>query len=745
MARTPARKGISRRGLLIGGGAGLGLLVAWQLWPRSYRPNLVADEGETLFNAFLKIGADGRVVVAVPQAEIGQGVYTALPQILADELGADWNTVAVEPAPLSPLYANTLLAGEWADGVLPAPLDDLGRSAMREQATRSALMLTGGSSSVRAFEPRLREAGAGARALLQMAAADRWDANWEELDTQAGFVLAADGRRLRFADLAEAAAGKSLPEHLPVRGGFEGRLTGQPLPRIDTPAKVDGSARFAADVRLPGMVYASIRSGPPGSRLLRFDREAGRAVAGLVGLVRNPGWLGVAATSWWAANRALDLMAPQFSIPSGLVSSAGIEAALASALTGGEAHEVVSAGDWREQLAANDVIRADYAVDPAPGAPLETLCATVRIVGDLMEVWAPTQAPGLARAAAARATGFAESAITVHPTLVGSGYGRKMETDAIVQAALMALKLGRPVQLTWPRVQELKRDRMRAPALARMAARFGNGATIAAWQARIATPATAAPLLERLRAGWLLGESTAADVAGAVPPYAIPAVSVERVPVEIGMETGLWRSGAYSYTCFFTECFLDELARRAAIEPLSFRMQLLGSNPRLAQVLSQAAALGGWDGGPSGSGIGIACHSAYGSHVAVLVEIELTGEQRVRVLRAVAAVDCGRVVNPDLVKQQIEGGIVHGIAGAVGHPLRIEHGVPVATDIGALGLPVLADSPEISVEIMPSEEAPGGVTELAVPPVGPAIANALASLTGRRLRRLPLVLGSRGW
>jgi isoquinoline 1-oxidoreductase beta subunit len=737
-----ARRGISRRGILIGGGAGVGLLLAWQLWPRTYRPNLVARKGEVPFNAFLKIGTDGRVIVAVPQAEVGQGVYTSLPQILADELGADWRTVAVEPAPLSPLYANTLLAEEWAGSVLPAPLAGLGRSAMREQATRSALMMTGGSTSVRAFEPRLREAGAAARALLQMAAAERWNANWEELDTRDGFVVGGGGR-LRFAELAEAAAGKELPEHLPVRGGLEGRLTGEPLPRIDTPAKVDGSARFAGDVRLPGMVHASVRSGPPGSRLLRFDREAGARVPGVVGLVRDPTWLGVAAENWWAADRALQAMAPQFSVPRGLADGRSIERALLAAMSSGERRSVVSTGEWETELAANDVIGAVYAVDPAPGAPLETLTATVRIVGDLMEVWAPTQAPGLARAAAARVTGFAEARVTVHPTLVGSGYGRKFETDAIEQAALMAQELGRPVQLTWSRVQELKRDRMRPPALARMAARFGNGATISAWQARIAVPRTAGALLERLRAGALLGESDAADVAGAVPPYAIPALSIERVPVEIGIETGMWRSGAHSYTAFFTECFIDELARRASIEPLSFRMQLLGANPRLAQALSQAAALGGWDGGPAGSGMGLACHSAFGSHIALLVEIELTGEQRVRVLRAVAAVDCGRVINPDIVRQQIEGGIVHGIGGAVGRPLGTEHGMPLADDIGALSLPVLADAPEISVEVLPSEEDPGGVTELGVPPVAPAIANALASLTGRRLRRLPLALGRR--
>ncbi|HEX8643202.1 MAG TPA: molybdopterin cofactor-binding domain-containing protein [Allosphingosinicella sp.] len=732
------KRGISRRGLLIGGGAAVGLLVAWQAWPRRYAPNLVAGEGETLFNAFLKIGTDGRVLVAVPQAELGQGSWTALPQILADELGADWRTVGVEPAPISPLYVNRLFAGELAQGAAPL----IGDWAMAEQAERSALMLTGGSTSVRAFEARLREAGAGARALLQMAAAERWGADWEELDTQSGFVVGG-GRRAAFAELAEAAAGHDFPEHLPVRGGLENRLAGQSLPRLDTPAKIDGTARFAGDVRLPGMVYASIRTAPPGGRLLRYDREAALRVPGLLKTVRNPGWVAAVASNWWAANRALEAMAPQFTVPRGAATSERIERAFASALAGGAAKRIVATGDWEAQLAANDVVRADYAVDAAPSAPMETPAATARVSGDLMEIWAASQAPGLARAAAARATGFAADRITIHPVPGGAGYGRRLETDAVEQAAILALKVGRPVQLTWSRVQDIRHDRMRPPALARMTARFGNSATIAAWQARIVAPAANEELLARLRPGRLFAASNGADVAGAVPPYAIPALSIEHVPVALGIASGSWRSGAHSYTCFFTECFIDELARRAAIEPLSFRMQLLGANPRLAQVLTQAASLGGWDGGPPGSGIGLACHSAYGSHIALLVEIEIGGDQRIRVLRAVAAVDCGRVVNPDLVKQQIEGGIVHGIAAATGRPLRIEQGVPVATSLGQLGLTRLADAPEISVEIMPSEEDPGGATELGVPPAGPAIANALASLTGRRLRRLPLVLGSR--
>jgi isoquinoline 1-oxidoreductase beta subunit len=244
------------------------------------------------------------VIVAVPQAEIGQGVYTSLPQILADELGADWRTVSVEPAPVSPLYANELLAEEVAAQTLPSAFQGIGNWAAREYATATALMLTGGSSSIRAFEKRMREAGAGARALLSMAAADRWNVDWETLDTRGGFVVKGSDR-ISFAELAEAAAGHDLPAILPVRGGLENRLTGQPLPRLDLPSKVDGSAQFAGDVRLPDMVYASVRQGPIGdSRLIRIDRAAGNKVPGVIALFQKERWAGAAATNWWAADRA---------------------------------------------------------------------------------------------------------------------------------------------------------------------------------------------------------------------------------------------------------------------------------------------------------------------------------------------------------------------------------------------------------------------------------------------------------
>jgi isoquinoline 1-oxidoreductase beta subunit len=739
MAGEDEGRGISRRTLLIGGGAGVGLLLAWRLWPRSYEPNLRAAEGETLFNAYLKIGRDGRVAVAVPQTELGQGVYTSLPQILADELGADWRTVAVEPAPLSPLYANLLLAEEAADDSgWPGALKGVGRWVARSYATGNALMLTGGSSSIRAFEAPMREAGAAARALLQLAAADRWGANAEELDTHDGFVWHGPSR-VAFAELAEAAVQYSLPAHLPVRGGDRYRLTGQPLPRLDAPAKLDGSARFAGDVRLANMVYAAVRSGPPGSHLVSVDLAAADAVPGALKAFQNSGWAGVAATNWWAAAKALNALNPHFAVPDSGAGNRSIAAALREALNGGGGDTIVDTGDFTNLPSASP-ITGGYAVGLAPSAPIEPLCATANLTGDRLEIWAPTQAPGLARAAAARAIGFAEGQVTLYPMPAGGGYGRKLETAAIEQAAIIAQQMHRPVQLTWPRIQEIQRDTFRPAAAAQMTAWMRQG-RIQGWQARIAAPATAAEVIARLGAESRLIRPSAAAVAGAVPPYGFANLRIDHVPVELGLQTGLWRGAAHSYTCFFTESFIDQLVRLAGFEPLSYRMAMLEREPRLARCLATATSIGGWDGGGPGSGMGIACHAAFGSYIACLVEVEISAEQRVHVLRAVAAVDCGRTINPEIVKQQIEGGIVHGISAATGRPIEIEDGIPLARSIGAYGLPILRDAPEVSVELLDSDEAPGGVTELGVAPAAPAVANAFFSLTGTRVRSLPIVVG----
>lgn len=728
----------TRRALLVGGGAAVGLLVAWELWPRHYRPNLSPGPGETVLDAFLKIGADGRVTVIVPQIEMGQGVWTSLPQALADELGADWRQVAVEPAPINPLYANTLIAEQVADEALPPFLRGVGEWAARQYATRNALMITAGSTSIRAFEQRFREAGASARALLCMAAAKRLGVDWRACDTEQGFVVRGTDR-FRFGELAADAAGFALPERPPLRQPGEGGLSGQPVQRIDLPAKVDGSTRYAGDVRLPGMVFASIRHGPLGdTRLAGLDKAAAEKVPGVVGVVENPRWVAALANNWWAADRALDAMHPRFATTGPLPDSASVARALDAALAG-PGRRIFHHGGADAALTGPGVIEAHYEVPLAAHAAIEPLVATARKVGDRLELWVPTQAPGLTRAAVARAVGWSEGSITIFPMQVGGGFGRKIENDAAVEAAILALQAGRPVQLMWGRPEEMLRGRHRPPARALLSARPAPGARIAAWRARIAAPSASAEIERRLagRAGGQ-GQRDAGAVEGALPPYQILAVAIEHAPADIGIEVGMWRSVAHSYTAFFTESFTDELAAAAQTDPLSFRMALLDHQPRLARCLARAAAAGGWTGEP-GAGEGLACHSGFGSHIALYCEAE-NKDGAINVTQLVAVADCGRLVNPDIVRQQIEGGLIWGLAAALGDEVSYSRGLADQLGLAALDLPLLADTPDIAVELVNSREAPGGVAELAVPVVAPAVANAIASATGRRLRRLPLSL-----
>ena len=739
--------GISRRGLLIGGGAGVGLVLAWAVWPRQYLPNLTADKGETIFGAWIKIGEDGHVTVAVPQAEHGQGVYTALPQIVADELGADWRTVAVEPAPLNPLYANPL----GADALFETTPGTLAGDVRDAHAVRIGMMLTAGSSSVRAFEDDLRQAGAAARVLLCKVAAARWQVDWQTCDTAAGFVVHGKDR-LRFAELAATAARGTLPDALPMRVNTDdSRLSGQSLPRLDAPAKIDGSANFAGDVRLPDMVFASIRQGPVGaSRLVRVDRAAADRVPGVLQVVTNDRWVAAIGNNWWAANRALDALAPRFATTSAPVTSASIHAALQAALDA-PGKRMVALGDMDAAFKDTRPITAEYQVGLAAHAAVETMSATARFSAGRLELWLPTLAPAMARDAAAAAAGISAANVVVHPMLLGGSFGANLDHECAAQAAVLAVTLKRPVQLTWSRVEDLLHDRFRPPALARMSARLGPNGQILGWRTQIAAPATGHEIARRLFAqdgGFstaltLTGAGDPYAVAGATPPYRMPAYAVDHHPAEIGVPTGHWRSGAHSYTAFFTECFLDELAHLAGTEAMSFRIGMLGGDARLARCLSTAASLGGWEGGIAGSGQGIACHSFRGSHIAVLVEAHVGEGQAVSVDRIVAAVDCGRQINPDLVRQQIEGGLLFGMAAATGATTGFTRSLADARGFGDLGLPRLADSPDITVELISSEADPGGVSELAVPPVAPAIANALQAATGYRLRRLPLVPGSK--
>lgn len=740
--REPGKAGgITRRKLLVGGGAAAGLLVGWAVWPRHYAPNLVAAPGESVFNAFLKIGADGRVVVAVPQAEMGQGVYTAMPQILADELGADWRTVGVEPAPINPLYADSMPIDMEVEHRLPGWMQGVGHWAAREIAMRLNLTMTGASSSIRNFEGRLREAGAVARSLLCMAAAERWGIDWKACDTEAGFVVRGSDR-LRFGELAQAASRLSPPDPVTLRTAAERTLVGQPVPRLDLPAKVDGSAQFGADVRLPGMVYASIAHGPyGGARPVKMTTADAEATPGVMAVVTNPGWVAVVGTNWWAADRGLQALAVEFETAGPRPDDRTVSRALAAALDSSDFKRFSERGDPDAALSGQGVVSASYSVPMLAHAPMETLTATARVKDGELEIWAPLQAVPLTRAAVASAVGLAEHQVIIYPTLVGGGFGRKSEVDAAVEAAIIARKIGKPVQLIWPRREDIQHSRFRPPALARMKARVGPGGSIAAWSAKIAAPSTTSEMVDRL-----MGKSAKPSYApergaitGAEPPYAISALAIDHAAVTTGVPTGLWRSVANSYTAFFTESFIDELALSAGLDPLSFRMQALGQQPRLARCLQMAASVGAWQGGEPGIGQGLAVHSCFGSHVAVLAEARIEGDQ-IRVSSITAVADVGRVIHPDIVRQQIEGGIVWGLGNGLGTAISLRDGKVDAQNFDGLGLPYLTDTPEIRVKIIPSDLPPGGVGEIAVPPVAPAIANAVFAATGKRLRHLPLRL-----
>jgi isoquinoline 1-oxidoreductase beta subunit len=735
--------GVTRRALLVGGGVGAGLVVAWTAWPRRYAPNLVAEPGEHVYGAWLRIGEDGHIVVAVPQVEHGQGSWTALPQIVADELGADWRTVAVEPAPLNPVYANPLALDERFEGMF----DHVPASVRAGWATRSTLMLTAASTGVRQFEDACRTAGAGARALLCKAAARRWNVGWETCSVDAGFVVHGK-QRLRFADLAAEAVKEKLPDPLPIGVQGAGKAMGQSLPRLDTPAKVDGSANFAADIRLPDMVYVAVRAGPRAdSWLVAVDRAAALRVRGVAEVVDGGDWVAVAAATGWAAERGLDALHPRFATDGApLATDASIDAALAAAL--GRDGATMTATGKVDQVVAGPgphpgLVTADYRVASAPHAAIETPAAAAAYRDGRLELWLATQAPEAACAAVAAATGLSAAAVVLHPMPIGGGFGAALEPDAAVQAAIVALKLKRPVSLQWSRGHSLMHDRCRPPARARLSARLAANGAILGWRTQVAAPSTGRELAHRLLPGaftdaaLLLDRGDAYAVAGAVPRYRLPAFALSHHAADIGVATGHLRGGAHGYTAFFTESFVDELAHVANSEAVSYRIGMLGGEPRLARCLSTAASLGGWDGGAPGSGQGIAAHAFRGSYVAVFAEAHVESG-RPQVDRLVAAVDCGRLVNPDLVRQQVEGGLLFGLAQALGVATGNEGGLGSVRGFDRLDMPVLADTPDITVELIRSDEAPGGAGEIGVPAVAPAIANALATVTGRRWRSLPL-------
>ncbi|HTN13600.1 MAG TPA: molybdopterin cofactor-binding domain-containing protein [Sphingomonadaceae bacterium] len=751
---------LSRRGVLAGAAIGGGLLVAWTLRPRRFAPPLSAGRNEASFDAWLKIAADGVVTVAVPQLEMGQGVSTILPQVVAMELGADWRQIAVEPVPASGAYPNLPLAARWAPlwkPALPFLADDSDDWPVRRFAEDNRFMVTADGTSLAAYEAPCRHAAAAARAMLAMEAADRWGASWEECEAEGGFIIHGK-RRLSFAELALDAARRSPPDPAPLRSlppsekpselGAEAPVY---YPRLDLPAKVDGSLLFAGDVRLPDMVYASIRHGPiDRSTLKRFDVNAAAGSLGLVGVVKGKRWLAAVGETWFAAEKALRKLAPTFMV-AGAIDSGRIEEALEKGVMKGSARRIVTRGDGDSEM-GKATYRARYDISPALHATIETSSATARITDGRLELWIATQAPEHAREAAAKALGLSAADVVLYPMPAGGSFDRRLEVDHAIEVALIAREIGRPVQLVWSRGQEALAGRPRTPAAALLSAKASESGHIAIWRAKLALPPTVQEFGERQfnnLTSWSAieaseGRADPMAVEGADPPYGIDHVAVDHVPVNIGLPTGRMRGNAHGYSCFFTESFVDELAALHRREPLSYRMEMLGNDPRLANCLQRAARLAAWDGGVEQSGQGLACHRMgpveAGGRIAAIATAS-QGEGGVKVEKFSVAVDIGRIVNIDIARQQIEGGLIFGMGLALGSATDYERGQPTAARLAALDLPTLADCPEIEVDFIASDAEPFDPGELGVAVAAPAIANALFSATGLRLRRLPLLSG----
>ena len=693
---------IDRRTLLIGGGAGVGLIVAFTLWPRRMGSDLATRKGEQAFGSFIKIGRDGRVTVAVPQTETGQGIWTALPQIVADELGAAWDTIAVEPAPLTRAYANPLA---------------------KEEGWPARSRITAGSTSVRAFEPVLRHAAAVARTMLVGAAADRWNVDPADCETADGFVINRS-RTFTFGELAEEAADRSPPLNPPLRQTTKERLAGQPLPRLDGPAKADGSWRFAADVRLPEMLFASARMAPPGGRLTGYSNSKIASVPGIRHVAARDGWLAIVAETWWSAERGLKAADPEFS---GTKMGPDPRRLFEQALESGDAQQWFSRGNYDSTVRGSRPLAATYYAAPSQHLGLEPLNATARVTGSDVEVWSATQAPSF----------LERSGHVLYPLPAGEPAGRSVEPDAIPIAVELARVLKRPVQVILSQSSSQNHDRASQGALARMTALPGAGGITAAWAMRVATADGLGAALARLGHEDMPDKLGRTALDGSVPPYSIPNVRIEAVRAELPLAAGYMRGSPQREFAFFTESFIDELAHAAGTEPLAFRMSLLGGNGRLARCLQGAARLAQWDGGGPGSTMGIAGCSAFGSHIALVANASMGSDQRVKVERLIAAVDCGRAVNSGLVVQQIEAGLLWALAQATMLSPEWVAGMPRARPIGGVGLPRLGGTPQIIVDVIPSSDPPGGISGLGTTVLAPAVANAVHVATGKRMCSLP--------
>ena len=651
-------------------------------------------------SVYLAVDHDDSVTIWLTKAEVGQGVYTALPTIVAEELDADWSTVRVVQAIANPNYGDQMVAT---------------------------------SGSVRDNWMALRKAGATARAMLVRAAAEQWGVPVGECSAgQGSAVHRPTGRRVRYGALAERAATFEVPDDVPLKTPDAFTLVGRPTPRLDTPMKVDGSAVFGIDVRLSNMVYACVARCPyPGGGVSSFETKKALAIEGVVDVRQISRGVAVVATGTWAAiqgTRALEVTWTK-SAPADL-STAVIEQTLTkiAAQPGAVARDD---GDTMAALSSSSrQVKATYRLPYLAHATMEPINGTADVRDDRVELWAPTQHPAGAQEAAARITGIEPAKIVVNTTFVGGAFGRRVADDFMVEAIELSAALKRPVQVVWTREDDIRHDWYRPASHHEMQAGLDADGWPKAWLHRCVAPSILAtdPRFK--------DPVDPVAVEGAQQnPYGIPALRVEFAKADFNLPIGFWRSVGHSYNAYVVECFLDEVAAAGGKDPVELRRRLLQKQPRHLGVLERAVE----QAGPvkDGQFRGVAVHSSFGSYVAQVADIEMSVEGRPRVRRVVCAVDCGQVVNPNILRAQVEGGIMFGLTAALYGRIDIDSGKVVQSNFHDYPMLRIDEAPDVDVHIVDSREAPGGVGEIAVPPIAPAFANAVFAATGKPVRTLP--------
>jgi isoquinoline 1-oxidoreductase beta subunit len=692
--------------------AGGGLLLQVMMPVARARDAVAADGWEA--NAFVRIASDGKVHMTMPYVEMGQGTYTSIPMLIAEELEVDLADVVLEHA---------------------------GADDKRFMNPALGFQVTGGSTSMRAAWLPMRQAGAAARILLVQAAAQRWQVDPASCRAERGWVIhAASGRRLAYGALAGSAASLPLPaaEAIVLKQPKDFRLIGKAARRLDTRDKLDGSAQYGIDIDLPGMKIAALAISPVfGGRLAGLDTTAALNVKGVRQVVRLDDCAAVIADHYGAAQKGLALLALRWDDgPNAHVNTAAIVADMARAARAGSAKVRADGQPDAAFAGASRVLEATYELPFLAHAPMEPMNCTVHVQADRCDVWTGTQVVTRARAVAAKVTGLPEEKVTVHNFLLGGGFGRRLEIDGVERAVRIAREVRGPVKVIYSREEDIQHDMYRPYFYDQVRAGLGGDGMPVAWAHHL----TGSSVLGRfLPPAFKDGFDTETVDGADAPPYAFPAIKVIYTRHEPPLiPTAFWRGVGPSHNVFVVESFIDELAAAAKIDPLAYRLALLKHNPRAEHVLRLAAQRAGWQGPTKGGmGRGLSVQFAFGTYMAMVVDAHVVdGEVRVR--RVVCAVDCGIAINPDTIRAQVEGAVIFGISGALWGDITFKNGRVEQSNFHDYRVLRMHETPRIETHIVASDEAPGGMGEPGTAAVMPALANAIFAHTGHRIRKLPI-------